>query len=99
MTSPRPAPPEPQTQSEKFNVPGVLRMLKSEAAAAYTGERTKIELVARLIRQQHDEIDRLRAALERIAANNDFLFLAEMAECAREALAVSRPETTHADQS
>lgn len=63
MNDPRAAPPEPQTHSEQFNVPGVLRMLKAEAAAAYTGERTKIELVSRLVQQQHGEIEQLRASL------------------------------------
>lgn len=56
---------------------------------------------AKAIRDRRDliaEIERLRAALEQIAANNDFLFLAEMAEFAREALAVNRLEPKHAVQ-
>jgi hypothetical protein len=36
-------------------------MLDAEAAAAFQAERTKIELVARLIRQQQGEIERLRS--------------------------------------
>ena len=41
---------------------------------------------AECLRLLQAEIERLRAHLAPIAANNDFLFLAEMAEAARDAL-------------
>lgn len=47
----------------KYNVPAILRMIDAEARGAYRGsERTMIELVARLIRDQQAEIVALRTA-------------------------------------
>jgi hypothetical protein len=50
-----------QLGAEKYNIPAILRMVDAEARGAYGGsERTMIELVARLIRTQQAEIERLR---------------------------------------
>ena len=99
---PRAAPPEPAiTGTERFNVPGVLRMLDAEAAGAFGSARTLINLVGRLIRQQQTEIERLRAALERIVRIVDDDGDPDCLEhkIARAALAVNRLEPKHADQS
>jgi hypothetical protein len=53
-----------QLGAEQFNVPAILRMLDAEAKAAYGGsERTQIELVARLVRAQQAEAERMERAL------------------------------------
>jgi hypothetical protein len=50
--------------AERFNAPGILRMLDAEAKAAFSGERTKIEVVARFIRALVAENKYVRARLE-----------------------------------
>jgi hypothetical protein len=54
--------------NERFNVPAILHFIDAEAKNAYGGsERTQIQLVARLVRAQRCEIERLRGVLKEIA--------------------------------
>ncbi len=55
--------------NEAFNVPAIARYLDAEAKAVYGGsERTQIELVARLVRAQQTEIERLVRELAEVRA-------------------------------
>jgi len=54
-----------QLGNELFSVPAILRFIDAEARGAHGGsERTQIELIARLVRAQQAEIERLKAAID-----------------------------------